>query len=178
MSDLLRTGTVDISRYLPEFLQKDGHFHAICTASSFEHEKIRLALLDLLDQFFVETATWGLDLWERVLALNTDYNDDYKVRRKRIIAKIQGMSMSTVEFMNRLVQAYGEGYVEEHNDKYYFSIYTTTTDVNEIKRMKEQIVYYKPAHLGVNFYLGYSWNGYINFDGKYTYGASSTLLED
>lgn len=44
--------------------------------------------------------------------------------------------------------------------------------------MQNTIIYYKPAHLGLNVYLGFSWNGKIQFDGKYTYDSSITKWEE
>lgn len=169
---LLRTQTVNISRYLPDFLQKDDNFRAVCEACSWEHEKMRRAILNVLDQFFVGSATWGLEMWERVLNLHPAPTESYAFRRKKIIAKLQGSNTSTVALMNQIVNAYGFGYVEEHNDKYYFNIYTTCLIEADRRAMKEQILFYRPAHLGVNVYLGFSWNGFINFDGTYTYGTS------
>lgn len=54
---LLREEPVDISRYLPHFLRKDLSMAGILDACSKEHERQRLTLLDVLDQFFVATAT-------------------------------------------------------------------------------------------------------------------------
>ena len=32
----------------------------------------KAALTDVIDQFFVNTATWGLTLWEQQVGINTD----------------------------------------------------------------------------------------------------------
>ena len=174
---LLRTETVDISRYLPAFLMKDGNFKAVCDACSWEHEKIRQVILDVLDQFFIHTATWGLAMWERVLNIHPRPTESYDYRRKKILAKIQGAQTSTIAMMEQIVNVYGYGYVEEHNDRYYFNIYTTTQNERELKEMEEQIMFYKPAHLGINVYLGFSWNSLITFNGQYTYGTSNREWE-
>ena len=174
---LLRTETVDISRYLPAFLFNDGHFKAVCDACSWEHEKVRQAILDVLDQFFVGTATWGLAMWERTLDIHPRPEEDYGYRRKKILAKLQGQQTSTVAMMEKIVNVYGYGYVEEHNDQYYFNIYTTSQSERELKEMEQQIMFYKPAHLGINVYLGFSWNSLITFNGQYTYGTSNREWE-
>ena len=95
-------------------------------------------------------------MWERVLDLHPSPEDTYEQRRKKVLVKLQGTQTSTVSFLGKVVNAYGYGYIEEHNDKYYFN----------------------PAHLGLNVYLGFSWNGKIQFDGKYTYGSSITKWEE
>ena len=58
------------------------------------------------------------------------------------------------------------------------NIYTTATNTDDLKQMQNTIIYYKPAHLGLNVYLGFSWNGKICFDGTYTYGSSITKWEE
>lgn len=174
---LLRTDTVDITRYLPAFLTKDGNFRAVCEACSWEHEKVRQAILDVLDQFFVGTATWGLDMWERVVDIHSRPSESYGYRRKRILSKLNGTQISTIELITQIVNTYGYGYIEEHNDQYYFNIYTTLQNERELNEMKEQVLFYKPAHLGVNVYIGFSWNGLINFDGQHNYGTSNREWE-
>ena len=62
----MRQDTVNILRYLPEYLAKDTDFKNTNDADSKEHERIRLALQDLSKQFFVKFATWGLDDWEKL----------------------------------------------------------------------------------------------------------------
>ncbi|WP_437795561.1 hypothetical protein [Mitsuokella multacida] len=62
--DLLRRTEVDLSRYLPQFLAEDSHMKASLDTLSWEHEKVRQAVIDVAKQFFVESATWGLSLWE------------------------------------------------------------------------------------------------------------------
>ena len=78
MTRLLRSSDkIDITQYLPPFLKKDPHFRAVCEACSWEHENIRNAILDALNQFFVEKATWGLSMWEQVLDLHPSPEDTY-----------------------------------------------------------------------------------------------------
>ena len=169
--DWMRQETVDISKYLPEFLQKDGNFSAITSACSMEHEEIRTVLQDIFDQFFVETATWGLSMYERVWGLIPAADETYEYRRKQILIHMAGTSMSTVKFLTQIVNTYGSGYIKEYNNEYYFNIYAACNDPAALLKMKEDIGIYKPAHLGFTIYLGYSWNGNINFDGSSTYGT-------
>ena len=169
--DWMRQNTVDISRYLPAFLQKDGNFKAITDVSSMEHERIRAELQDIFAQFFVDTATWGLSMYERVFDLTPAADEIYEYRRNQILQKMRGTGMSTVAVMTKIVNTYGSGYIVENNAKYNFSIYCSA-ETAALAKMKKQIEIYKPAHLGYTVYLGYSWNGAIQFDGKYTYNTT------
>ena len=169
--DWMRQNTVDITKYLPEFLQSDKNFKAVATACSMEHESIRTALQDIFDQFYVNTATWGLSLWENVLGLVPTADETIEYRRKQILIRLQGFQTSTLAFLTQIVNTYGSGYIEENNDKYFFNIYAACNDKAALAKMKEDISVYKPAHLGYTIYLGYSWNGNITFDGTKTYGT-------
>ena len=51
---------MDILKYLPNFLSKDPMFHCAAETCNEEHDRLRLALQDLADNFFVNTATWAL----------------------------------------------------------------------------------------------------------------------
>ena len=52
--NLLRTYKVDLLRYLPKFLANDKDFNATQTALSEEHERLRLLIIDIAKQLFVE----------------------------------------------------------------------------------------------------------------------------
>lgn len=168
----LRVVPVDLKRYLPLFLEKDSAFSKTLNALSTEHEKQRLQLIDVTKQFFVTTATWGLSDWENFLDLHPDSTDSEGKRRARILIALRGSQTTTLSRVQDIVNAYGTGYVEEHNDQNYFTIFISSTDDASLAEMQKIIEVYKPAHLGCKVYLGWSWNGKINFDGTYTYGTS------
>lgn len=169
--DWMRQNVVDISRYLPEFLQKDGNFKAVTNVSSLEHERIRVALQDIFAQFFVDTATWGLSMWERVFDLTPAADEIDEYRRNQILLKMRGAGMSTVTVMTNIVNTFGNGYIVENNERYNFSIYCAIA-ADALIKMKKQIEIYKPAHMGYTVYLGYSWNGNITFDGTKSYNTT------
>lgn len=176
--ELLRTTPVDVLRYLPDFLAKDIVFKLLQDTLSQEHEKLRLEIIDITKQFFISSATWGLEDWERIYNLAHGSDDTYDYRRNKILEKIRGARTSTVDAMDNIVQTYGSGYVEEHNERNYFNIYTACKDTAMLKEMKKQVLIYRPAHLGINIYTGYSWDGHINFDGTYTYGSGNAEWSD
>jgi uncharacterized protein YmfQ (DUF2313 family) len=167
----MRKNMVDISNYLPEFLQKDGNFKAVTNIMSNEHERVREELQDIFAQFFIDTATWGLTMWERVCELIPAENETYEYRRNQIKQKIRGTGMSTVTVMTNIVNTFGNGYIVENNERYNFSIYCVIA-ADALIKMKKQIEIYKPAHMGYTVYLGYSWNGNITFDGTKSYNTT------
>lgn len=108
---------------------------------------------DVLAQLWVDTATWGLDEWERWVGLGIDRSRPYSYRRQRVKAKLRGQGVTTVEMLRGVVSSFGyradQVEVVEHSDTYQFEIVLTGLaavpgDVDPIRDAVNEI---KPAHL-------------------------------
>lgn len=152
MNSLLRiSDKIDITRYLPPFLKKDPNFRAVCDSCSWEHENIRKAILDALDQFFVERATWGLEMWERVLAIPTNSLENTEMRRTTILLKLRQPGSVTDEFMTKLVNQYisdASGVVLSFPSEYRIEILYRGGTILDYDNLRKLIREYLPAHLG------------------------------
>ena len=152
MNSLLRiSDKIDITRYLPPFLKKDPNFRAVCDSCSWEHENIRKAILDALNQFFVERATWGLEMWERVLGIPTNPLESTEMRRKTIRLKLRQPGSVTDEFMTKLVNQYisdAQGVVLSFPSEYRIEILYHGGTVLDYSKLRDAINLYIPAHLG------------------------------
>lgn len=146
----MRQNTVNILKYLPDFPANDEDFLAVATACNEEHDRIRLELQDVFEQFFVTTATWGLSYWEDVLDITAKPADDYDRRRTRILLKLQSNQTSTVAFMKELAAKYYASnatiQVKEDNANYAFRIIVDAVAYDP-DGLYEAIQMYKPAHL-------------------------------
>lgn len=148
----LRDEKVDISKYLPEFVRGDPVLRQALAIESKEHERQRLEIRDLLAQAFIDTATWGLTDWERILDLKPDAGDNYEQRRNRILLKLQGWQVSTLDFMARLCARYTvdkAAEIEEHNEENRFRVYLHG-GASDLPGLREALETYKPAHLAYN----------------------------
>lgn len=151
---LLRKRPVKTLKHLPKFLPRDDDFKNTALIADEQHEKLRLTLLDVKNQFFVETATWGLADWERVLALSVKEDATIQDRRNQILLRLQSNNTVSNTFMNNLINMFCEdktGYIVEHNSDYCFEICTSSDDKIKWKDLLEAVNLYKPAHLG--FYV-------------------------
>lgn len=155
----LRNEPPDLARYLPQFLQEDEHFKATLAACSTEHERYRLLVDELSNQFYVQTATWGLGDWERILDLKPDAGDSYEQRRNRILLKLQGRQTSTVAFITDLIKRYctdkSKVKVVEDNAHYAFHAEITDGTIAYANDLLEALNTYKPAHLGFDILMRY-----------------------
>lgn len=147
---ILRKKPVYTLRYLPDFLSKDDVFKNTALICDKQHEKLRVDLLDLKNQIFIETATWRLADWERVLNISVKPNATYDERRNQILLKFQGANAVTEKFMNNLINMFCEnktGYIVPHNSEYYFEVCVSADDKINWKELIETVNLYKPAHL-------------------------------
>lgn len=149
----LRSEAVNILRYLPDFIAKDAGFNAVGECLSAEHERQRLAVQDIFNQFFIQTATWGLTKWEELLEIYPKPAATYEERRRSIMLRLQAAQVSTKEFMERLVRRYTtdrQVMIQEHNNECYFDIIMDGVILDKLGLL-EALDIYSPAHLGYKF---------------------------
>lgn len=144
----LRNNTCQIGKYLPRFVQDDQELSAALAVDNAEQDRQRLQLHEILDQFFVDSATWGLDDWEAVLAIQHAAGDTPRQRRQRILLKLQSHQTSTKKFLEALAERYTIGTVElqEQNEKNSFRLRCSNVPY-DLAGMRDAIETYKPAHL-------------------------------
>lgn len=111
------------------------------------------ATLNVADQFFVPTATWGLTEWERLVGITPAAGASLADRRREVIAKLCSTGTTNAEMIRALAEAltgYGAK-VTENFGEYSFSLrfFGETAgfiniDAQLLMRTVEEI---KPAHL-------------------------------
>ena len=157
--NLLITYKVDVLRYLPKFLSKDSTFKATQDSLSEEHEKQRLLIIDICKQLFVESATWGLDDWERVYGLHNKHLP-LDQRRNLLLVKMRGtqtITKSKLQEIVNLVYPPKNAVVKENTGPNTFKIIIDNIDaLDEIRKIVEV---YKPAHL--SYLLSHALTGQI-----------------
>lgn len=147
----LRIVSVDLQRYLPAFLFKDAVFTSIMKSLSDEHESQRLSRIDMDKQFFVSTATWGLDDWEEFLGIDTPTDGTYTERRNNILMKLRGPETVTNEFLTALINQYipdKSGAVTDHPETYSADFNIPLVDKASLLGIAKDVRTYIPAHIG------------------------------
>ena len=151
MADFIRDTNVDLRNYLPPYLFNDPEFTAKLAAESAEHDNMRKTLIDICNQLFVSTATWGLDRWEKFLDIPTDYTQTYESRRQKILRKLRGSQTATVGFLEKLINQYipdKSGTVTDHPETYSADFNTPLLDKENMAKMTRDVRIYIPAHIG------------------------------
>lgn len=173
--------TSSLMRYLPQYWQDITEMVALQKALEPDVDAVHASITDLLNQCFILTATWGLALWERELALMTNPAMSYERRREIILAKLRGTGTTTIAMIKRVAIAFSGGEVEviEHNEEYWFELYFVGTlgipaNMDGLIGTIDEI---KPAHLGYSTRYRFTTWGML-FQGALTWDAAKTETWD
>lgn len=155
----------------PAFWRQSPETVAILEALGSEADALRASFRDLLDQCNVQTATWGLDLWEKQLGLPTEAGKDVGYRRSRILSKLRGTGTVTVAMIQNMAESYANGEVEivEQPNAYHFDVKFVGVrgippNMDDLTAAIEEI---RPAHL--TYAYVYTYNTYADVAG-HTHG--------
>lgn len=152
--------------YLPRYYETSRIMRAILQAEGAEFDKLRQALDETLDQFFVNTATWGLDKWEAELGLPVTPDQPEAERRGKIISRLRGYGTATIAVVKQVAEAYDKGAIDIVEDHAAYTVtiqFVDTTGVppnlDDLKAAVRAVV---PAHLEIlyefNYFLWDEWD--------------------
>lgn len=136
---------------------------------SIEANLINNEVTNMLNQFFVDTATYGLDKWEKMLGISKN-NFDFLTRRENVRAKMRSKGTTTFTMIKNLCEAYSNGIVEinvDHSNYSFEIVFVSTIGVplsfEELDRVINEI---KPCHLAHSYKFNYNTNKDVS---KYTH---------
>jgi hypothetical protein len=145
--------------YMPREYEDLRESRAIIQAEAAEFETLNDKIADVLAQFFVDTATWGLANWERICGIPTDESKPVDQRRSVIKSKLRGIGTVTVDLIKNVAEAYYNGEVEviEQPSLYtvkikFVSKLGVPPNLADIQNALREII---PAHLAINFEFSY-----------------------
>lgn len=147
--------------YLPHFYRDSKTVASVIAPEAEELASLSAVTSDVLDQFFVPSATWGLARWEKIFGLPTDLSKTYEQRRAIIMSRIRGTGAVTPALIAIVASAFANGEVAvRENDP--FTPYTievkfvgTRGVPNDLPALKEAIREILPAHLEVAYAFTY-----------------------
>ena len=143
-------------KYLPNYYQKSEITKKYYEVISEEIVNLNALCEDVRSQLHIETATWGLVIWERVFGLTTDTTDTYENRRGRVIVRMNGFETTTVNHLKTMCELFVErADIIEHNNEYRIEVVLNDSKgfKNSLDALYETIEEIKPAHLGLDYTL-------------------------
>ena len=151
-----------LNQYLPPYLTQTKTFTSILNAQQIEINGVENTIQDIINQCFVDTATWSLGNWENFLGIVTNQGKDINYRRTVIKSKLRGQGTVTVNMIENIASSFSNGQVTvlEHPLIYSFEVqFTGTIGVPpNLLDLQSAINTIKPAHLAVTYtYLYTQW---------------------
>lgn len=136
----------------PETVDLQGAFGQEITA-------VQAARDDFMLQLNMDTATWGLSLWEALYGIEPDVSKSYAYRRTRIKSKMRGAGTTTAALIQNVAESFSNGAVEiiETPVEYRFDVKFVGSlgippNMDDLSAAIEQI---KPAHLAYAYIFVY-----------------------
>lgn len=142
------------------FYSKSKIFSVIQEILGEECDKDRADYEDLLNQFFIETATWGIYKWEEFAGIPTPTEYvDIETRRSNVLAALRSRDTTTKEKIRVVSESYANGECEVIEDNPNYTFYVKFVGVRGIPKrvdeLRKSIERIKPAHLAFDFIYSY-----------------------
>ena len=145
--------------YMPRDYEGYRESRVIIQTEAAEFEALNAAIADVLEQFDVDTATWGLVYWERICGISTDESKPVEQRRSVVKSKLRGIGTVTVALIKNVAESWYNGEVEvtELPSLYtvkikFVSKLGVPSNLTDIQNALREIL---PAHLAINFEFSY-----------------------
>ena len=150
-----------LMRHMPKYYRGILEITLLQKVIEKELDTVDLISKDVLNQFFIYTATWSLPIWERIFGLTVgDKTSNIEERRENLISKLRSYGTTTTEMIARVAKTFTNGEIEvvEDNSNYAFKIlFTSIVGIpKNIENFKSVIEVIKPAHL--NFSIEFRYN--------------------
>lgn len=150
-----------LMRHMPKYYRGILEVTLLQEIIEKELDTVDLISKDVLNQFFIYTATWSLPIWERIFGLTVgDKTSNIEERRENLISKLRSYGTTTKEMIARVAKAYTDGEIEviEDNANYSFKIkFTSIVGIPQnLENFKAVVNVIKPAHL--NFSVEFRYN--------------------
>ena len=164
-------------RYVPERYYAAPQSKSLMDAMENRGAEAAEKKEEFLSQLNVQTATWGLDLWEKQYGIRTDRGLTYDQRRSRVMSKMRGAGTATVDLMKNVAESYanGEVRVKEEPEAYRFTVemISQVGIPSNFEGMKAALEEIKPAHLAMEFFIRFHiWKTYLDWTWKKAAGMT------
>lgn len=142
--------------YVPLYYRTSTIFKAVLNSEGAELDLLRQNIDEVKAQFFIDTATWGLQFWEREFGLSSNPNLSCEERRSRVKGKIRGIGKVGANLIKSVAEAYSNGEVAVSFDGDVTITFIGTRGVpSALEDLKLQLNEIVPAHLTTRFEFTY-----------------------
>lgn len=145
--------------YLPNYYSHSRIVGNLLNQETVEISQLHTEIQNVLDQFFVETATWGLNKWEEICGIPTDHLKPLDQRRSVVLSRLRGTGTVTAAHIKNVTESFENGIVDVTESYANYEVMITfigkrgvPPNLADVDRAIREIV---PAHLKVVFKFTY-----------------------
>ena len=143
--------------YLPRYYDEFAEVETLVKAGANESTRLRAKLSEMLDQFYVESATYGLGRWRGLAGIDDSAARSDVAQRGFINAKLRGVGTVTHTHLKSVVDAFYESEIYDESSDYkvrmkFVNKRGRPANIEDIKQAVDSVI---PAHLEPYFEFGY-----------------------
>ena len=131
-----------------------------------------------LNQFYVDSATYGLDYWEKMLGISKNICS-IQTRRANIKAKMRSRGTTNIKVIKNICEAYSNGIVEiivNHSDYSFVVDFVGSIGIPQaFEELDKTINEIKPCHLAHSYKFNYITNKQLK---DYTHSQLSAYTHE
>lgn len=134
--------------YLPSYERSSRVFQDVIDAEAKEIDNETLVIGDFIKQLSIDTATWGLEIYEKELGIGTDINKSHEERRSVIKSKYRGIGKFDKTLLEGIANAYTNGRTKAtFNGKINVLFEDIKENILNLMDFENTLEEIKPAHL-------------------------------
>lgn len=142
---------------LPRFYRTIREFNELVKVESEQLTNTDDWMESIVNQTFVETATWGLSRWESIFGIPTDELKPIDQRRSVIKSKIRGAGVTTVALVKEVAESWYNGEIEVTEEELkvmikFNSNFGVPSNLVDVEKALREII---PAHLIIEYLFSY-----------------------
>lgn len=148
-----------LNALIPTRYQKSPEVREIMNALQPELDAMQDAIEDVLAQFVLDTATWGLAMWERDYGIESNVSQSCEERRDHVRSKLRGAGTMNCDALEQIAAAYVAGRTEitEIPEKWmlrvtFVDVFGVPSNLEDLKAVLEEM---RPAHLILEYIIRY-----------------------
>lgn len=163
--------------YVPKYYHESDTAVNVIDREADEIIELNEEVADLLDQFFVETATWGLKFWERAVGIKPDENRSLDRRRARVKSRLRAKGVTTKEVIRNIARTHSQDVkVTQDPTNYEFTIeFLNPLDNLDLTEVNSDMNEVKPAHLKTILRVNLLTEGILNLGSTLKIGNTITV---
>ncbi|AKA68560.1 putative phage tail protein [Clostridium scatologenes] len=145
-----------LKSYLPSLLSDTKTFDELLNAEGIEFDKVHVNINDIKLQLNIDTATWGLDIYEKDLGIITDHTKNLDYRRSVIKSKSRGSGKLNATMIKLVCDSFSNGNVQVTFDGIIHVKFTSVKGIPpNMNDLRDAVNEIKPAYLLLDYLYAY-----------------------